>query len=347
MIHMSKGAKVLKDLLSHKEKLEKAASSIKLSEECSAVIHKVLLQKEGDLGSFTLPCLIGPLAVENALADLGASINLMHEVEPLEWRAPENHLKPSIQEPPKLELKELPKHLEYTFLQGDDQLPIVISSSLSKDEKSKLLNVLRNHKGAITWSIADIKGIDSSFCTYKILMKDEYKPTVQPQRRVNQNIKEVVKKEVIKLLDARLIYPVSDSPWAFKKLKHELTLAPVMIKPDWSLPFEIMCDASDYVVGAVLGQRINNHFQPIHYASKTMNATQENYTTTEKELLAVVFTFDKFWQYLVLSKTIVFTNYSALRYLFTKQDAKSRIIRWILLLQEFDIEIRDKKGAKN
>ncbi|GJX53480.1 reverse transcriptase domain-containing protein [Tanacetum coccineum] len=105
---------------------------------------------------------------------------------------------------------------------------------------------------------------------------------------------------------------------AFDTLKHELTQAPVMIKPDWSLPLEIMCDASDYVVGAVLGQRIKKYFKPIHYASKTINEAQENYTTTEKELLAVVFAFDKFCQYLVLSKTI-----------------------------EFDIEIRDKKGAEN
>ncbi|GKE30139.1 reverse transcriptase domain-containing protein, partial [Tanacetum coccineum] len=105
------------------------------------------------------------------------------------------------------------------------------------------------------------------------------------------------------------------------------------------------CD--NYDVGAVLGQRIDKYFKPIHYASKTMNETQENYKTTEKELLAVVFAFDKFRQYLVLSKTIVFTDHSALRYIFTKQDAKPRLIRWILLLQEFNIEIRDEKGAKN
>ncbi|GJU62578.1 hypothetical protein Tco_1244413 [Tanacetum coccineum] len=134
---------------------------------------------------------------------------------------------------------------------------------------------------------------------------------------------------------------------AFDKLKHELTHATIMIKPDWSLPFEVMCDASDYAVGAVLGQRIDKHFKPIHYASKMMNEAQENYTTTEKELLVVVFAFDKFRQYLVLSKTIIFMDHSALRYLFTKQDAKPRLIRWILLLQEFDIEIRDKKGAEN
>jgi hypothetical protein len=108
-----------------------------------------------------------------------------------------------------------------------------------------------------------------------------------------------------------------------------------------------MCDASDFAVGAVLGQRRDKHFHPIYYASKTLNDAQENYTTTEKELLAVVFACDKFRSYLVLSKTIIFTDHSALRHLFSKKDAKPRLIRWILLLQEFDIEIRDKSGAEN
>ncbi|GJX16310.1 reverse transcriptase domain-containing protein [Tanacetum coccineum] len=108
-----------------------------------------------------------------------------------------------------------------------------------------------------------------------------------------------------------------------------------------------MCDASDFAVGAVLGQRKTKHFQPIHYASKTMTDAQAHYTTTEKELLAVVYAFEKFWPYLVLSKTIVYTDHSALKYLLTKQDAKPRLLRWIPLLQEFDVIIHDKKGAKN
>ncbi|KAJ0540924.1 putative nucleotidyltransferase, Ribonuclease H [Helianthus annuus] len=120
-----------------------------------------------------------------------------------------------------------------------------------------------------------------------------------------------------------------------------------MIAPDWKLPFEIMCDASHFAVGAVLGQRKDKHFHPIYYASKTLYDAQENYTTTEKELLAVVFAFDKFCSYLVLSKTIVYTDHAAIRYLFKKQDAKPRLIRWILLLQEFDVEIKDKRGVEN
>ncbi|GJT99951.1 reverse transcriptase domain-containing protein [Tanacetum coccineum] len=109
----------------------------------------------------------------------------------------------------------------------------------------------------------------------------------------------------------------------------------------------LMCDASDYVVGAVLGQRKDKYFRPIYYASKTISDAQTNYTVTEKELLAVVYAFEKFRSYLVLFKTIVYTDHSALKYLFNKQDAKPRLIRWILLLQEFTIEIRDKKGAEN
>ncbi|GJU39647.1 reverse transcriptase domain-containing protein [Tanacetum coccineum] len=134
---------------------------------------------------------------------------------------------------------------------------------------------------------------------------------------------------------------------SFNILKKKLTEAPILVAPDWDLPFEIMCDASDYAVGAVLGQRKTKHFQPIHYASKTMTDAQAHYTTTEKELLAVVYAFEKFRPYLVLSKTIVYTDHSALKYLLAKQDAKPRLLRWILLLQEFDVIIRDKKGAEN
>ncbi|GJW56450.1 reverse transcriptase domain-containing protein [Tanacetum coccineum] len=133
----------------------------------------------------------------------------------------------------------------------------------------------------------------------------------------------------------------------FETLKMKLTQALILVAPDWDLLFEIMCDASDFAVGAVLGQRKTKHFQPIHYASKTMTEAQAHYTTTEKELLAVVYAFEKFQPYFVLSKSIVYTDHSALKYLLAKQDTKPRLLRWILLLQEFDVVIRDKKGAKN
>ncbi|GJR40785.1 reverse transcriptase domain-containing protein, partial [Tanacetum coccineum] len=133
----------------------------------------------------------------------------------------------------------------------------------------------------------------------------------------------------------------------FNTLKKKLTEDPILVAPNWDLPFEIMCDASDYAIGAVSGQRKTKHFQPIHYASKTMTDAQAHYTMTEKELLAVVYAFEKFWPYLVLLKTIVYTDHSALKYLLAKQDAKPRLLQWILLLQEFDVIIRDKKGVEN
>nr|GEU66540.1 reverse transcriptase domain-containing protein [Tanacetum cinerariifolium] len=122
-------------------------------------------------------------------------------------------VKSSIDEPPELDLKELPSHLEYAFLEGTDKLPVIISKELKDEEKSSLLKVLKSHKRAIAWKISKIKGIDPRVCTHKILMDDDFKPTVQHQRRVNLKTHEVIKKEVIKLLDARLIYPISDSPW--------------------------------------------------------------------------------------------------------------------------------------
>ncbi|GJU48089.1 reverse transcriptase domain-containing protein [Tanacetum coccineum] len=118
-----------------------------------------------------------------------------------------------IEEPPELELKDLPSHLEYAFLEENDKLPVIIAKGLKNDDKDALLKVLKSHKRAIAWKITDIKGIDPRFCTHKILMEDDYKPTVQSQRRVNPKIHEVIKKEVLKLLDAGMIYPISDSPW--------------------------------------------------------------------------------------------------------------------------------------
>ncbi|GJT99013.1 reverse transcriptase domain-containing protein [Tanacetum coccineum] len=134
---------------------------------------------------------------------------------------------------------------------------------------------------------------------------------------------------------------------AFQTLKDRLTEAPILIAPNWDLPFELMCDASDFAIGAVLGQRHEKHFRPIHYASKTLIEAQTNYTTTEKELLAIVYAFEKFRSYLIMNKSIVHTDHSALKYLFAKKDAKARLLRWVLLLQEFDFKVIDTKGAEN
>jgi hypothetical protein len=129
-------------------------------------------------------------------------------------------------------------------------------------------------------------------------------------------------------------------------LENSLVSAHIIQPPDWSQPFEIMCDASDYDIEAVLGQRKEGRVHTIYYASKTLSEAQLNYATTEKELLAVVFAFEKFRSYIVNSKVIVYTDHAAIKYLLAKKDIKPRLSRWILLLQEFDVEIHDKRGWK-
>nr|GEW74661.1 reverse transcriptase domain-containing protein [Tanacetum cinerariifolium] len=291
--------------------------------------------------------------------------------------AEESKKKSSVEKSPELELIELPSHLEYAFLEDSNKLPVIIAKNLKVDEREALINVLKSHKWAIAWKISDIKGIDPRFCTHKILMEEDYKPAVQSQRMVNPKIHDVIKKEVIKLLDAGMIYHISDSPLvspihcvpkkggyfqipidpqdqekttftcpygtfayrrmpfglcnalevdrakvdviaklphlttvkgvrsflghagfyrrfiqefsriarpmthlleketpfvfskecieSFNTLKKKLTEAPILVVTDWNLPFELMCDASDYAIGPVLGQ-------PIDYLSKWVEA---------------------------------------------------------------------------
>ncbi|GKE52012.1 hypothetical protein Tco_1487168 [Tanacetum coccineum] len=316
LILMPKFASTIKGLLSNKEKLFELART-PLNEHCSAVLLKKLLEKLGDLGKFLIPCDFLRMDVCLALADLGASINLMplsvrkkislpeltptfvdFDADPrvplilgrsflkarrdlidvyageltlrdgnnaitfnldqtsryssnyddisvnridvidvaceeysqevlgfsgdillleeflnddpsspplppqeLKVVEPKNE-KSSIDEPPEVELKDLPPHLEYAFLEGTDKLPIIIAKDLKDEEKAALIKVLKSHKRALTWKLSDIKGIKPEFCTHKILVEDDFKPAVQHQRRANPKIHEVIKKEVLKLLNA-------------------------------------------------------------------------------------------------------------------------------------------------
>nr|GEU33373.1 DNA-directed DNA polymerase [Tanacetum cinerariifolium] len=134
---------------------------------------------------------------------------------------------------------------------------------------------------------------------------------------------------------------------AFQTLKRKLNEAPILIAPNWDFPFELMCDASDFALGAVLGQRQEKHFRSIHYASKTINEAESNYTTTKKKMLAVVYAFEKFRSYLIMNKSIVYTDHFAFIYLFAKKDSKARLLCWVLLLKEFTFKVIDTKGAEN
>ena len=134
---------------------------------------------------------------------------------------------------------------------------------------------------------------------------------------------------------------------SFEEIKFRLVEAPIMEKPDWNREFEIMCEASDIAMGAVLGQKEEKVFKAIYYASKTFNEAQENYSTTEKEMLAIVFACEKFRRYILGSHVVIHTDHAAIKYLMAKKEAKPRLIRWVLLQQEFDLEIKDKKGSDN
>nr|GEU77199.1 reverse transcriptase domain-containing protein [Tanacetum cinerariifolium] len=405
------------ELISNKHKIEQISAAF-LSEESSAMIQNKVSPKLGEPGSFLIPCNFNKTFSCNALADLGASINLMPyslyaklslktlkptkmivRLADISFQYPvgiaenmlvekqlnlgvgtermifnidsamkhsysnddtcfsidvineilEEDFDALLDEEPltNLELKPLPDNLEYVILEEPSFLHVIISSQLSKEKKDKLVSVLRKHKQAFAWKITYIPSICPSFCKYKIQLLDNKKPVVQKQRRLNPNIQEVVKKEIMKLLDTGIIYPIADSPWekchfmvkegivlrhkvssaglkvdrakidvmsklppltnikdtpfefndecqkTFELLKEKLTCAPVIVSPNWNISFELMCDASDFAVGAVLCQK------------------------------------------------------DALRHLFKKQDAKPCLIRWILLLQEFDIEIKDRRGTDN
>jgi hypothetical protein len=167
-----------------------------------------------------------------------------------------------------------------------------------------------------------------------------YRRFIKDFSKITKPLTHLLQKDVAFDLDEKCLA-------AFWTLKSALVSAPILQPPDWSQPFEIMCDASDYAVGAVLGQIKEGRVHAVYYASKTLNEAQLNYATMEKELLAMVFTFEKFRSYIVNSKVIVYTDHAAIKYLLAKKDAKPRLIRWILLLQEFDVEICDKKGVEN
>ncbi|XP_070017784.1 uncharacterized protein [Nicotiana sylvestris] len=211
-----------------------------------------------------------------------------------------NSSKPYIEEPPKLESKPLPAHLRYEFLGTDSALPVIISSSLLDVLEQQLLQLLKECKTAIEWTMTDIKRISPAYCMYKILLEEGHKPFREHQRRLNPNMKEVVKKEVIKWV-------------AFEELKKRLVIAPIIVSPNLEQPFELMCDVSDYAVGVVLGQWKDKLMHLIYYASRTLSGAQLNYTVTEKEMLVVVFAFDKFISHLIGSKVIVYTDHVALR----------------------------------
>ncbi|GJU81199.1 reverse transcriptase domain-containing protein [Tanacetum coccineum] len=327
--------KFLKELVSNKHKLEQILSAF-LSDESSAMIQNKVPPKLGDPRSFLIPCNFNKAFSCDALANLGASINLMpyslyaklslKTLKPtkmsvvksftqsrtileeklfaefdefMEMTVEENSesesntkeppfkkitfntdykIKTSLEEPPtNLELKPLPDNLEYEFLEEPSFLPVIISSQLPKQDKVKLISILKRHKQAFAWKTTNIPGIHANF--YRRFIKDFSKIT----------------RPLTKFLEKDTPFEFNDECHkAFNSLKEKLTCTPVIVSPNWNLPFELMCDASDFAVGALLSQKDGKHFHPVYFENKTLNEAQQKYTATEKELMAVVFAFDKF-----------------------------------------------------
>ncbi|GJR12314.1 reverse transcriptase domain-containing protein [Tanacetum coccineum] len=470
LLLMPRFAPTIKSLLMNKEKLLELAK-IPLNENCSAMLLKKLPEKLGDPAKVANPT---PTTVpfnsefileeiEAYLKDDSISLEIDHadfnpekdicliekllnndtsQLPPMDLKQSEvTEAKSSIEEPPELELKDLPSHLEYAFLEENDKLPVIIAkgyfqipidpqdqekttftcpygtfayrrmpfglcnapdtfqrcmmaifhdmiektmevfmddfsvfrdsfdSCLSNLEKmlkrcedtNLVLNWEKCHfmcrEGIVLGHKISKSGIEVDRAKVDVIAKLPHPTTVKGvrsflghagfYRRFIQDFSKIAR-PMTHLLEKETPFVFSkDCIDAFQTLKKKLTKAPILVVPDWNLPFELMCDASDFAIGAVLGQRKMKHFQPIHYASKTLTEAQIYYTTTENEMLAVVYAFEKFQPYLILSKSIVYTDHSDLKYLMNKQDAKSRLLRWVLLQQEFDITIRDKKGSEN
>nr|GEV00602.1 hypothetical protein [Tanacetum cinerariifolium] len=266
--------------------------------------------------------------------------------------------KSSIDEPLEVELKDLPPYLEYAFLEGNDKFPVIIAKDLSIEEKTALITILKSHKRAIAWKLSNIKeGIEVDKAKVKVITKLPHPTTVKGirsflgrasfYRRFIKDFSKIARPMTCLLEKYTPFLFSKECVEAFQTLKRKLTEAPILIAPDWDMPFELMCDASDLAISAVMRKRQEKYFRPIHYASKTMTEAESNYTTTEKEMLAVVYAFKKFRSYLIMNKSIVYTDHFALKYLFAKKDFKARLLRWVLLLQEFTFKVIDTKGAKN
>nr|GEU56608.1 reverse transcriptase domain-containing protein [Tanacetum cinerariifolium] len=322
LLLMPKFVSTIKSLLTNKDKLFELAK-IPLNENCSTMLLKKLPEKLGDPGKFLIPCDFSGMGVN----DEAVTFNLNQT-------------------------------MRYSFTYDDLSVNrIDIIDAARKEYAKEILGFSNNSLSGnptstsepilsdSSHSLTPFKGSDFILEEIEAYLKDE---SILPKRPLSPIPMEHLLIAKFPLAFAMLLgHFKGDCIDAFEILKMKLTEALILVVPDWNLPFELMCDASDFMIGTILGQKKTKHFQPIHYAIKTMTEAQIYYTTMKKEMLAVLYAFEKFRPYLVLSKSIVYTDHSALKYLFSKQDTKPRLIRWVLLLQKLDIIIHDKKGTKN
>ncbi|KAI5022416.1 hypothetical protein ZWY2020_059146 [Hordeum vulgare] len=272
--------------------------------------------------------------------------------------------------PPKcdlvFELKQLPDTIKYAYLDEKEIDPVIISASVSEHEEKKLLKTPRKHRASIGYTLDDLKGISPTLCQHEIKTDPDSKPVADHQRRLNPKMKEIVEvfmddfsvygssfDDCLSNLD-RVLQRCKDTNIVLNwekchfmvnegiVLGHKISERGIELDKAKVDATEKMPYPTD-----IKGQRVDKKLNVIHYASKTLDSAQRNYATTEKEFLAVVFACEKLRSYIVDSKVTIHTDHAAIKYLMEKKDAKPRLIRWVLLLQELELHVVDRKGADN
>nr|GEV41716.1 reverse transcriptase domain-containing protein [Tanacetum cinerariifolium] len=350
---MPRFSSTIKSLLTNKDKLFELAK-IPFNENCSAMLIKNLPEKLGDLGKFLIPRDFPRMDL--SLPELTPTRMTLE----LEDRSI-THLK-GVAEDVFVKVGKFHFLTDFVVIdfEANPRVPLILGRSFLRIGRA-LIDVyreeitLRVNEEAVTFYLNQTTRYSSTYDDLLVnridiidVAREEsflghagfYRRFIQDFSKIARPMTHLLKKETPFVFSKYCID-------AFETLRKKLTEASILVVLDWNLPFEHMCDASDFAVGAVLGQRKMKHFQPIHYASKIMTKVQICYTTTEKEMLDVVYAYEKFRPYLVLSKSIVYTDHSTLKYHLGKQDDKPRLIWWVFLLQEFDIIIRDKKRTEN
>ncbi|XP_074288290.1 uncharacterized protein LOC141613455 [Silene latifolia] len=252
--------------------------------------------------------------------------------------------------PPKVDLKPLPPSLEYAYLDEAHSFPVIINADLLASQKEKLLKVLKENKKAIGYSLDDLTRIDPQVCMHRITLEDGFTPSVQPMRRLNEKLKEVVRKEVDKLLEAGIVYSISGSDW----------VSPVQIVPKKGGLTVVENEDGELIsTRPVMGWRICIDYRKLNFASikyhfplPFIDQILERLANHElkQALVSALIVQPPNWDLLfelMCDAIIVYTDHTAIKQLMVKKDAKARLIRWVFLLQEFDVTIKDKPGSEN